>query len=64
MWPSKITTKHLEEPAKGLSALILHQQVDSSAQSIRDQVQAGFMVRTAVDKNLVEAFNKCAVLRS
>ena len=35
-------------------------QVDSSAKTIREQVQAGFMVRSAVDKNLVEAFNKYA----
>lgn len=35
-------------------------QVDSGAVNIRAKVEAGFMVRTAVDKNLVEQNNKCA----
>lgn len=33
-------------------------QVDDGAQNIRAKVEQGFMVRTAVDKNLVEQFNK------
>ena len=44
-------------PQEGLSTW----QVDTSAQNIKAKVLEGYMVRAAVDKNLVEQFNKCAL---
>lgn len=36
---------------------VLVKQVDDGAANIKAQVQQGFIVRTAVDRNLVEAYH-------